>query len=79
MVNSNPFMTLTTLGIETGKVVVSGATIANHGVYSYSLKGVVDTRLVQTDFQVFIKDPCSTSVFETSPAPLTGMQVVMYY
>ena len=43
-------MTLTTLGIENGKVTVDNATIGQHGVYSYTLLGVVDTQPVQTDF-----------------------------
>lgn len=72
-------MTLDTLGIETGKITVNNANIGHHGHYLCSLIGEVDTLKVQTDFEIFIKDPCETSIFELSPAPLIDMQVLMYY
>ena len=58
-----------------GNVQVSGATKADHGTYSFVLTAAVDAQTITSNFDVVIKDPCSTAIFETSPSPLVDMIV----
>ena len=69
------FVTLTSLTATGGNVQVTGATIANHNTYSFVLTAAVDAQSITSNFNVVIKDPCSTSIFETTPAPFVDMNV----
>ena len=62
-----------------GDITINGATIAQHGEYTYTLTGTVDGKTCTTTFKVFIKDPCSTSTFELSPIPLSDMGITVFY
>ena len=53
-----------------GKVSLTGTTIAETGTYSIS--GVVDSQIV--GFSVIIKDPCESAILEIAPASLTDMK-----
>jgi hypothetical protein len=64
-----------------GNVQVNGAVIADHGTYSYTLTAAIaaDSKSIASNFNVIIKDPCSTAVFQTSPAPILNMTMVLSY
>lgn len=62
-----------------GDVTIDGAVIAEHGTYPYTLTGIVDGKIATTNFDVFIKDPCSTSTFELDPNPITDFAMLMTY
>lgn len=78
--NGDPFRTLNVDADPsyTGDFTVNGATIEQHGVYTYRLDAEVDGQVATTTFDVFIKDPCSTSTFE-DVNPLIDMGFIMYY
>ena len=61
--NTNPFMTLTTSTIQSGQWTVDNATISQHNTYTYTLTASVDDGTATASFDIFIKDPCSSSVF----------------
>lgn len=77
--SSDPFMSVQTLAIRDGQWTVNGAVIAQHNTYSYTLTALVDGVTATYDFDVFIKDPCSTSVFELAPSPLADMTMTLFY
>ena len=49
----------------------------DHNTYAEVLTATVDTKTVTANFNVIIKDPCSTATFQTSPIPLVDMTVTM--
>ena len=42
---------------------------------TYTITAAVDAQSITSNFDIVIKDPCSTSIFETTPAPLVDMNV----
>ena len=60
-----------------GVVTINNATLSNVNTYAMTLSAVVDGVTASAAFTVIIKDPCSRSVFQTSPAPLVDMMVTM--
>jgi hypothetical protein len=40
-----------------------------------TLSATVDNENLTANFDVEIKDPCSTAIFKTSPSPLVSMNV----
>jgi hypothetical protein len=62
---------------ESGYVRINGATLANLGTYSLTLTAAVDSKTTVSSFTVIILDPCARAVFETNPAPLSDMTVIM--
>ena len=78
--NTDPFTSLTSLTSTGCDVRITGATKAQHGTYTYKLNASVDGVNLDADFKVFIKDPCSSAVFQpASPSPLSNMSITMYY
>jgi hypothetical protein len=74
------FVSLTNLAVNGGNVQISGATQTQIGTYSLTLQASVDSKVVTSNFQVTISDPCKTAVFQSgSPSPLIDMQVVRDY
>ena len=70
------FVTLSSITATGGNVEVNGATIADHNTYSLVLTATVaeDSQSVTSNFDVFIKDPCSTATFQPpTPSPLVDM------
>jgi hypothetical protein len=76
---ATPYITVSLSGVTSiaGNVQVNGAVIADHGTYSYTLSATIaaDSQSIASNFNVIIKDPCSTAVFQTSPAPILDMIV----
>lgn len=70
-------MSLTGVSSFAGNVQVSGAVIADHGNYSFTLTSTIstDSQSIVSNFDIFVKDPCSTAVFQTIPAPIVDMIV----
>ena len=70
-------MSLSGITSIAGNVQVNGAVIADHGTYSYTLTAAIaaDAKSIALNFDVIIKDPCSTAIFQTSPAPIVNMNV----
>jgi hypothetical protein len=60
-----------------GFIQINGATISQHNTYAEILTATVDAKTAFTNFSVFIKDPCSTAVFETIPVGLIEMTINM--
>ena len=56
---------------------VNGAVIADHATYSYTLTASIsaDSQSNNSNFDIIIKDPCSTAVLQTIPAPIVDMIV----
>ena len=69
------FVSLQNVLNASGKVQVTGATIANHNSYPLTLNASVDSKTASASFPVQIMDPCSYAVFETSPAPIVNMVI----
>jgi hypothetical protein len=78
--STDPFTSLTSLTVSGGDVRISGATIAQHGTYNYVLTACADAGSKVANFSVFIKNPCSSAVFQPKiPSPLSEMSIIMYY
>ena len=58
---------------------VSGAVIADHGAYSFTLTAAIsnDFQSIVSNFEIFVKDPCSAAVFQTVPSPIVDMMVAL--
>ena len=70
-------MSLPSPAASGGNIRISGATNANYNTYAEILTATVDGKTATANFNVIIKDPCSSATFLTSPAPLTNMTVTM--
>ena len=77
----SPSLTFITRSVNvdgvSGKVTVNGATLSDLSTNAMTLSAVVDGVTASVAFTVIIKDPCSRSVFQTMPAPLSDMTVTM--
>ena len=62
---------------ESGKVSIHDATLANQSINNMVLTAVLDTQTITSSFVVTILDPCKRAVFETTPAPMTQMNIMM--
>jgi len=69
-----PFLTLTTLGENSGRLTINAATKEQHGTYSVTLKALIDAQATKT-ITISIVNPCSTTTFETNPNPLNAMAI----
>jgi hypothetical protein len=60
-----------------GNVQINGAVIADHATYFYTLTAAIaaDSQSIVSNFNIVIKNPCSTAVFQTFPAPIVDMTV----
>jgi hypothetical protein len=63
------FGLLQTIDINSGQFIISGATNAEHGVYTVSLSAVND-QTITSSFTITITNPCSQTTFEFDPNPL---------
>ena len=64
-----------------GNVQVNNAIIADHATYSYTLTAIItaNSQSVTSNFEIFIQDPCSTALFNTTPAPIANMTMFLSY
>jgi hypothetical protein len=61
---SQSFLSLPTPTSSTGgNIEIKGATIANQNTYAEVLTAMVDGKTATTNFNIVIKDPCSTATF----------------
>jgi hypothetical protein len=76
---ASPYTAVSLSGVTSfgGNIQVNGAVIADHATYSYTLTAAIATDLqsIASNFNVFIKDPCSTAVFKTIPFPIVDMSI----
>jgi hypothetical protein len=67
-------MSLATTGINSGRFAISGATNANHGVYTVELSAFYD-QTATSSFALTITNPCSETTFDVSENPLSQMSI----
>ena len=72
---SQSFLSLPSPTASGGNVQINGATNANHNTYAEVLTATVNGQTATANFNVIIKDPCSTAVFETTTAGLINMTI----
>jgi len=72
-----PFLSIEPLGIASFNLKIEGAVLAHRGVYAMQLRASVDGKTGTHNFSQEIVDSCDRTSFETSPAPLTDMTVVL--
>ena len=61
--NTDAFSSLINIVSGAGDYRVQGATLTNKGTYNYSIAAAVDSKMATSNFQIILKDPCSTAVF----------------
>jgi hypothetical protein len=75
--STQSFLSLPNPSSAAGNIQITGATILDHDTYQETLTATVDGKTATANFDIVIKDPCSTAVFETSPTGLVNMTVIL--